>query len=225
MPDKVWTYKDIPQDFFERELQELTAPNYGPREFGFEEFEGGVLVSCYIRMPDCTCDMYRWFMENYLMSTDEYKLSSSNHTYFAWEDKKKGESLIGKTACREVFGVRWKTLYRNPVEVFGKSDLNSANIKYLEYTVSEAVFDSPRTTVALSIGRDTRYGCEIKRRFFQFGSVVYNNPLYEGPMRDMKQAFEEISDLAEILPMLYWREHDMNQFELTAKAGGGIGIE
>lgn len=220
MPNRVRTYEDIPQDFFDREMRELTAPNYGPREFGFEEFEGGVLVSCYIRMPDCTCDMYRWFMESYLMSTDEYKLCSSNHTYFAWEDKKKGESLIGKTAYREVFGVKWKTFYRNPMEVFDGINLSSANIKYLEYTVSEATFDFPRTTVTLTIGRDTRYGCEIKRRFFQFGSHVYNTPMYEGPMRDMKQAFDETSDLAEILPMLYWREHDMNQFKFTVKTEG-----
>lgn len=207
MNDRIWTIDDCPQDLVKQAVEELLSPGYGSREIGFVEFDGGVLLSHFKRLRNCTCDMYRWWFAEYMVDTPAYKLWSSDHESLRWENKP-GKSPVGGVEVNGEFGVVRRSFFRDPAEVFDFSRFAESNIRYAQYSVVVHTSVADRCSFNLVVGRDTECGCEIRGRTFQIGGKISTDP-NEGSRRTMRHSFDEGNDLAKFLPVLYWREHNM----------------
>ena len=193
-------------DFPKEYVDEMLEPGLGPMEIGYKPLPNGdMIVSTYTRMPGCSGEMVNWWFGSYLTNTQSYKLWHSDHTTFRWNEAKKPGTPVGATHISEevINGeiVPMEITFFESSDLYRKEDLEKAHIGCA--LIAEIHKPSGELySMFLHIIRDFCWGCEMRNRFYMFGSDV------DAAKGLMQHNVEEMGNLAEILPCLYFNHRD-----------------
>ena len=207
--------------------QDFDDPNYVEFKSGVRRLrDGTVEVSSLVNMPDVTSNMFRWWFSDYLQTTEHYKMwHPEDHVWMDWEHKKTGEIVGSHHLVHEYIGGELSKLriqFAWPQEILGY-DPSDENTVVLCAQVGE--LDSSLNIAEMChVARNMPWGSELRSRFWlgvvsdreaadwqnYLLSFVANNPITrrftvseaEG-LALQKHCIEEMSYLADILPVIY----------------------
>ena len=207
--------------------QDFDDPNYVEFKSGVRRLrDGTVEVSSLVNMPDVTSNMFRWWFSDYLQTTEHYKMwHPEDHVWMDWEHKKTGEIVGSHHLVHEYIGGQMSKLriqFAWPQEILG-FDPSDENTVVLCAQVGE--LDSSLNIAEMChVARNMPWGSELRSRFWLgvvsdreaadwqnfLLSFVANNLITrrftvseaEG-LALQKHCIEEMSYLADILPVIY----------------------
>ena len=207
--------------------QDFDDPNYEEFKPGVRRLrDGTVEVSSLVNMPDVTSNMFRWWFSDYLQTTEHYKMwHPEDHVWMDWEHKKTGEIVGSHHLVHEYIGGQMSKLriqFAWPQEILG-FDPSDENTVVICAQVGE--LDSSLNIAEMChVARNMPWGAELRSRFWLgvvsdreaadwqnfLLSFFSNNPISrrftvseaEG-LALQKHCIEEMSYLADILPVIY----------------------
>ena len=207
--------------------QDFNDLNYEEFKSGVRRLrDGSVEVSSLVNMPEVTSNMFRWWFTDYLQTTEHYKMwHPEDHVWMDWEHKKPNEIVGSHHLVHEYIGGEMKKLriqFAWPQEILGYDPSNENTIA-LCARVGE-LESSMNIAEMCHVVRDTPRGAELRSRFWLgvisdreaadwqnfLLSLIVNNPVSRKfavseaeALALHKHCTEEMSYLAELLPVIY----------------------
>lgn len=96
--------------------------------------------------------------------------------------------------------VKLKTTFKEPSEYFDTSMFKRANVGAAICAETRIQGDDRLRSHLVHFVRDTDFGCEMRSNFWQ---VIWNK---EAALANLTHCYEEMGNLADILPELYEKE-------------------
>lgn len=213
---------------------ELFATDRSSFEAGARRLPNGMIeVAAYTRMPNVTAEMVDWWFADYLQTTEHYKMWEPDaHVWMEWENKQSGTVIGASHLVHEYVGGELQKLriqFVDPKEVFGTApELTGGDVAICAWP---GLLDEP-----LFIGKmchfihNTEFGCEMRSRFWlgdvagrsdnervwSIKGLIGNTYLMRrllvnksGGTDLMTHAMSEMGNLADFLPDLYAKRHEV----------------
>ncbi len=174
-------------------------------EAGYYRLSNGQMhVATLTRMPRCKGKMVDWWF-GYLDGTEKYRMwDPESHIRWEWDEHWGRGRYIGASSIVEkrVYKRRLKIIihFREPSELLDTSKFEQSRVGA---AVCANVYDLEKIPLCrfIHLVRDTRYGCEMRSRFWLFHASDRDAGI------TMQHCTEEMGRLADFLPGLYEREN------------------
>lgn len=209
------------------DISTLLTPEELPYLSGVERLDNGIVhVAVLTRMPGVSPEMIRWWLGDYMRTTEHYRRwHPRDHVWMSWDYKQPGTHVGARHLVHEYIGSRLHKLritFVPPAEFF--SDAMTRRPEALALCGRAGPLNQPidlGRLVHLAIPRP--WGCELHSRFW-LGHVASRNgarwPATIGNAPSVRRVFartsfghalavhchEEMSTLAGFLPDLYASE-------------------
>ncbi len=207
------------------------APGYDSMETGVARLSDGTYqVSALTRMPGVKAEMVKWWLADFLQTTEHYKWwHPTAHVWMDWENKVPGEIVGASHLVHEYIGEELQKLriqFVPPEEVLGP--MPELDESTFVLCARAGLLEEPLYLAKMChVVRDTPWGAEMRSNFWM-GHVARregNNPVTstEGIIGNtalarlftvdeqqatalMTHAIEEMGYLSDLLPALYEQE-------------------
>jgi len=190
---------------FIEETNRLLNPGYLSLETGYQRLSNGhFYLAVLTRMPGCAGKMVDWWF-GYAGDTEKYKTwHPQDHIIGEWDDKWRPGCYIGAShLVHEYVGgdlVKLRITFREPSEFFDTARFAAAKVGAAVCGKIGLLEDGIQIGNLIHLVRDTDFGCEMRSRFWLFAADEKLSRAL------MQHCIEEMGNLADLLPALYYRE-------------------